>query len=48
MGLTCQCFWFVQHVVEYNLVIDEGHHIFQFENYIIDCARSFDFHNQKR
>ncbi len=50
MGSTRQHFWFVGRVVESDPTISEGifvgHHSFQSENYKINCARNFNFHNQ--
>jgi cbb3-type cytochrome oxidase cytochrome c subunit len=51
VGLAHWHFWFAQHVVESDSVVNEGvspcHHMFQTENYKISCVGSFDFHNKK-
>lgn len=51
VGLACQRFWFIQRVVESNLVVGEGiytcHHMFQSKNYKNSCVGSSDFHNKK-
>ncbi len=51
VGLGCRHFWFVGCAIEFNPATNEGlstcNHLFQFGNYRIDYAKSFDFHNNR-
>lgn len=51
VGLGCRHFWFVGSAIEFNPATSEElsacHHLFQFGNYRIGYAKSFDFHNNR-